>query len=585
MSVNAFSRSGLKLILGFIVLLTIHFLISYLGIKNESFWLKTTFYVSAIYGIITLILFSEKQVRSWLTVSLNPELMPLVRILYGTLCLISAIQHFSLIPYGIEPYNFLKWGIQTPSFLAYALASIYIISLIFIIIGYKIRLAFIVLFISGGAVIPFSLEIFVKNIFNFYAMFIPTHIWLGINTVKSKKYTGWPLLLMGLSYAILMTSAGVFKIIDPVWQKGLGLYYSLNIPFFAPKYLWWILENKFLMQILNIITLLFELVALPLILFKKTRFLAVLSLVGLGLFLTFIMEGIGIMGGPIVLVGCLAMFALTTYPKNFKRNFFNAIIFNLDKKVLGKNWGAPLWLGVFVFWWTLTGVYTNFYNEARNSLNFSPPKYGNFIVNEKPLLNNKSPISVRLAYLQNIFSSIRPSREWEPVWTLQLFNYHHLFDRVFFRIIFKDQHGNQKELIKFFDEDGAISWEQPLPGNEKFILSAFRMMDELRTLQFNSEGKISNAADKEFMGLILYCKNLDEANNSEFKTATIQIKQIFQPYNYKGDYKPWENSKWLDFYQYNFISKEVKLNTKIPVYDYSKLQIDAFSQGVIKPNF
>lgn len=584
MPVKSFFLGKFKVLIGFITVVILHFFVGFADVENETFWLKVTFYFVVIYLLIVLFFYLKKPIFEWLFVSLNPELMPFVRVLYGVLCLISACQHFSLISSGTEPYNFLKWGFETPSFIAYFLSSIHILALVFIIIGFKTRLAFIVLFITGGAIIPFSLEIFVKNIFNFYAMFLPSYIWSGVRRNNDKNSTGWPLLLMALSYSILMTSAGIFKLFDPVWQSGLGLYYSLNIPFFLPKYLWFILENEFLIKLLNIITLLFELISLPLLLFRKTRLFAIITLIGLGLFLTFVMEGIGIMGGPIIIVACMAIFAITPYPKALKYKFSNLFNFFEYKNVNKFNFTGK-WLALIVFWWTIFGVYVNFYNQARNSLNFYPPKYGNFIVNSKQRLAHTNSISVRLKYLKNILKICRPPEEWEFIWTLQLFNYHHLFDRVYFRIVFTNQDGTEKELVEFFDEDGAISWNQPLPGNEKFILSAFRMMDGLRTTEFKETGVMSNAMTKELKGLIMYCINKAGANINNFVKAEIQIKQVFQPYTFKGNFKPWTDSEWIDFYNYDLILNKGILNREYPIYDYSKLSIDNFKNRVIEPNF
>ncbi len=567
------------------ILCTIILLAKYFNFLTSGLIVKYSLYLIIIYILTVLIIFSRSYVEKYLSVPINPELMPLVRILYGLFCLYSAIQHLSLVPYGIEPYNFLLWDINTPSSLVYLIYTIHLLAIIFIILGYKIRWSWIILFVTGGAVIPFSLEIFVKNIFNFYAMFIPVHIWYGTNNNKTKAYNGWPLLLMGISYSILMSTAGLFKVLDPVWQEGLGLYYSLNIPFFAPRYLWWILDYEILMKALNWLTLIFELLALPLILFKRTRFYALITLVGLGLFLSFIMEGIGIMGGPIILIACLAVLALTKYPIILRKYMPAVFYFKLNCTKLKDKSFSPLWLGVLVFWWTINGFYVNFYQHSRNKLRFYPPKYGNYNVNLKPLLSKQSNVLLPIDYLEEILKPFRPPKEWEFVWTLELFDYHHLFDRVYFRIIFPDNKDGYDEPVVFFDEDGAISWQQPLPGNEKFLLTAFRLMNELRTEQFKDKGIVSNAMTNELRGMVFYCLDKSKRDYKEFKSATVQIKQIFQPYKFQGNSKPWKNNEWLDFYEYNFRLKEGKIKSDFPKYDYSRLKIDAFENKIIEPNF
>lgn len=563
----------------------IHILTSIFNIPFNDLVSKYSFYLLVVLGLLLVIYVSKKTVSNWLTVSINPELMPLVRGLYGIACLYSALQHFTLVPYGIEPYNFLVWNIKTPNILVYLIYTIHLLAIILIILGYKLRLSWIVLFITGGVVIPFSLEIFVKNIFNFYAMFIPVHIWCGVNDEKTKTYDGWPLLLMVISYGILMSTAGFFKLLDPVWQKGLGLYYSLNIPFFTPKYLWWILDNELLIKGLNWLTLIFELLSLPLLLFRKTRIYGMITLLGLGFFLTFIMEGIGVMGGPIILIACIAVLGLTKYPTLLKKYIPKFSYFKINRVNKMNKEFNPFWLSIVVFWWTLTGFYSNFYNHAIGSINYYPPKYGNFTINSAPLINNNHSFLVRLRYVNNVLKALRPPSAWEFVWTLELFDYHHLFDRVYFRVLLIDEKGLLYEPIKFFENDGAISWNQPLPGNEKFLLTAFRIMDDVRTNRFKKTNILSDPLSKELTGLIIYCKDKSSNNGNDIKFGKVQIKQVLQPFEYKGNFKTWKNSEWLDFYFYNISSEDGKCEVDLPIFDYSKLKIDAFRNEIIQPNF
>lgn len=563
----------------FALFIVFHIFVNILDVPSESFLSNTSLYGIILLGLGLLINNTKHKVLSWLSVSVSPQVIPLCRIIYGVLCLFSAIQHFTLIPYGLEPYNFVRWGMETPSFLAYFLSGLNILALLFLIVGYRVRLAWILIFLLGGIVLPFSLEIFVKNIFNFYAIFIPAHLWHGRNNKETEKYNGWPILMMCFSYAVLMTFAGLFKLLDPVWQEGLGLYYSLNIPFFMPRYLWWMLDSEFLMDVLNWVTLFFELLALPLVIFKKTRIYGLITLVGLGLFLTFVMQGIGVMGGPIVLVACLLGLSLTKYSSMLKIPSWNLSFFKIkEENTIFKSQT----LGLFVFWITITGIYSSFFKQAGDKIIYYPPKYGNYTVNKLPLVKPEGALLERLRIVYKLLSFLRPPIEWEFVWTLELFDYHHLFDRIYFRVVFFDEKDKLHEPIVFFDNDGAISKKQPLLGNEKFILTAFRIMDGLRSDSFVNNGRMSKAMIKELKGIVKFCKS---ESSFSFVKAKIQIKQVSQPYEYKGDFKEWANNEWEDLYTYDFETKKENIEAALSVYDYSKHSIEEFREKIITPNF
>lgn len=570
------SKKYLKFISLLFFLLLLYSVFSYFSIVFSS----KILHVIIFYVLGGIVFLTRNRVIKWISIPLNTHLLPIVRVLYGVLCLYSAIQHITLIPSGMEPYNFLVWGIETPSFLAYFLSGLYIIALVFIITGYRLRFAWVLLFITGGFIIPFSLEIFVKNIFNFYAIFIPASAWLGQKTTKGNE--GWPFLLMGLSYSFLMTSAGIFKLLDPVWQEGLGLYYSLNIPFFLPRYLWGILDSEILMRSLNWITLIVELICLPLFFFKKTRIYALLSLLGLGFFLTIFMEGIGVMGGPIILVGCLAILSLTKFLENQSTlKYINNFLYKNVK--VNDKYSLNIWLGVFIFWWSITGMYVNFYKHIPSNLSTFPPRYGNYTIHKEPLFVKKTNYILKLGDKINYsLKKTRPNSAWEFIWSLELFDYHHLFDRVYFRVVFFDEHHKMYEPIKYFDKYGAISYEQPLPGNEKFILSAFRIMDAIRKETFIRDLKLQQRMEKELQSLIKYSS---KGNINNYKYAKIQIKQIFQPYDFQGNYKKWGENEWNDFYEYDFTFKKGVVSKTFSSYDYSKLKINVFKNKLITPNF
>jgi len=542
---------------------------------------KASFSVFFLSSFVLVILLSYKKISTWLDVSANPELMVITRKAYAVLCLFSAFQHFSLIKYGLEPYNLLLLGWQVPSTESFLLSFLYILSLIMLLVGYKIRLAWILIFLTGGLIIPFSLEIFLKNIFNFYAIFISVDLWKG----KKTNEGSWAIVLMCLSACVLMTAAGLHKLLDPVWQEGMGFYYSLNIAFFPDRYLWGVLDHERLVYFFNWSTIIVELIALPLFLFKRFWPFVIVCFVGLGLFLTFAMSGIGIMGGPIVFCMILLFLSLTSIPKTLSKYYFwkkyrTDSIIN-EKKKYSLN---SINLGMFIFWLTVLSGFHNFYKDFKSNLFFYPSVFGNFKNTQSPILSFENAIITKVDFIDsNFIEPLQPHKFWQFTWSIALFDYHHLFDRLYFKVIFTDNENKETEPTNYFDEDGAISENHPLIGNEKFILSCFRMMDAVRSEPYISHSILGAPMENELKGIISY--SLENSELSQYKSATIYVKPMYQPFKYSGNYKPWGQNKWIAFYYYEINEKKGKIINRPKTYQYDKLEIDAFKQKTIVPNF
>ncbi|PKL77171.1 MAG: hypothetical protein CVV27_06500 [Candidatus Melainabacteria bacterium HGW-Melainabacteria-1] len=89
---------------------------------------------------------------------------------------------------------------------------------------------------------------------------------------------GWPIWLLGLAYTTSLFIAGWTKLYDPLWREGWGLYYTLLLPWIKWRGLAWILDFPNLMLALNYLAIGFELLALPLFLWRPTRRLSALLL-------------------------------------------------------------------------------------------------------------------------------------------------------------------------------------------------------------------------------------------------------------------------------------------------------------------
>ena len=245
----------------------------------------------------------------------DPAPLPFTRVLYGVVCLFTAVQHFLLIDYGLEPHNlrysFAYYGLDLrfTDVVCKLFSIVYLVAILGVIFNCKIRVAWCLMFFVGGAIIPFSLETFIKNIINFWCMFISLEAWSGRKS-EEPNYDAGCVFMIGVSLALLSTFAGVFKLVDPVWLSGLGLYFSMNISYFVPEHLWFLLDNKVIMVAGNWMTIIVEVITLPLYLFSKTRFVGLILLGVLALFLAYPMGNIGLVGGPTILTALPLLLAI-----------------------------------------------------------------------------------------------------------------------------------------------------------------------------------------------------------------------------------------------------------------------------------
>ena len=245
--------------------------------------------------------------------NLNFKFIKYFRLAYCSTSLFTAIQHFTLIRSGMEPHNIVHGYMKYfPVCLQrlesyYILSILYLITLLFILFNLRTNYCFFIMFILGGLIIPFSLETFLKNIIHFWCMFISKDCWNG---KKANKTDVCSIFMIGFCIAIISSFAGFYKSIDPVWLDGMGLYYSLNIPFFVPEYLWFILDFKTGIFYLNWLVIIIEILVLPLYLVKISQRIPIWLILGLGMFLTFIMSNFGLIGGTTIISIVLLLLSL-----------------------------------------------------------------------------------------------------------------------------------------------------------------------------------------------------------------------------------------------------------------------------------
>lgn len=537
------------------------------------------FFFIYLFGLTVYIF--KNNISRFLNVPINTQLIPLARVLYAIICIYTAVQNVTMIESQLEPSNFDYLNIEHSTTLAYLLSFVYILSLVCIGIGYRVRFFFFLTFILAGLLIPFSLETFTKNTFNFFAIFIPSYAWLGKKNPNPNNSDGWPILLMVISYCFLTFVAGLSKLLDPVWQEGLGLYYSLNIPFFTPKYLWFLLDNRFLMELFNWMTIIVEMIGLPLVFFRRTRIISYISLIMLGLFLSFIMGHIGLVGGPIILIACVLALSLTSFPNKLGgvERYIRFSFLTVSIKPSSTKSGLT---SLIVFGITFLCITSQSIDLFLTTYNYkAAPRFGEYTVHSDKYVSEDSNIYKGLNLFKNSLRKLEPRKEWQIVWGLSLFDYYHLFDRLYFRVVYKDNKGKIYQYRKYFNEDGSLADEYPLPSNERFFFIGYRIMEVVTSEGFHESGYIPDYVKNDMRSIVKY-SNPDKL---DYDIAEVQVKHVYQPYRYNGNDKLWENHEWTTFYRvHNNTNKEEFLDS-IKTYDYSKLEIEKFRNKIITPNY
>ena len=529
------------------------------------------FLLFILLSIFAVVFHTKKYILSKTSiVFFKPKLFKYARLLFCTFSIFTAIQHMTLIPSGVEPMNDFPYS-QNELFI-YALNCLYIIGLISLILGKQIRISWIIVFLMGGLLIPFSIETFIKMPFLFYAIFIPPSLWKGKDEKEPGNATG--VLMMLFSYAMLITCAGIFKLFDPVWLSGYGMYYTLNTSCFLPKPFWFILDYEWLMLLMNYFAVFLQIIVFPLVVFKKTRFISVIFIGLFALFLSIGMYGIGLYCGPTLLVISLIFISLT-----YKTSY---IEYGEKSSYQGKH----SLIYVILIWWTICGFYPKIYRTFSKTFGNEYPKFGPFEIENyrPPELNNM--FYWRNEVLMTLISITRPQMTHESSFVIPLFDYYHLFERYIFKVQFETKNGEVIEPVEFFNSDGSYHMNYPFFQNERFILTSGRIMELRQYSKGNKDVNINyrnSKLKKEIDGLINYCLDC-VPEPSEVLNVKVKIKLLKQPYNFEGNSKPWRDNEYQEFVRHSFRDNKTQINPEaLDFYEFNKLQIDPFKKGIIKP--
>ncbi|WP_126972556.1 hypothetical protein [Gynurincola endophyticus] len=217
----------------------------------------------------------------------------LFRFFYGIILFCEVLQLykfrnliFDVIPF-VKPYEI---SFTVPIIL-------WLITLIFLIAGFKTRIAAIVNYVFSICIIS-SISTFEYHMFyaymgiNFLLVFLTVDRNLAVDaifyrlknhnlesSIKISPINHFVVIFVGV--ALVYFDSIFYKTSSRLWMNGLGVWLPSSLPHISTKNLYWLLNSKFLMLFLGYLTLLFEFVFIFTFFRKKWR--PALFLIGVGL--------------------------------------------------------------------------------------------------------------------------------------------------------------------------------------------------------------------------------------------------------------------------------------------------------------
>jgi hypothetical protein len=467
-----------------------------------------------------------------------------------------------------------------------------IAALLFIVTGVGGKLPYIFNFMYGSAFLHGDVGTEMFNLVSFWAIFAGLDLRYSFYYNFKNKFLNfllnyrprplkWPITLLGIHFAYTITTAGLSKIQDGVWDNNLGFYYTFMQPWLRNNAFDSLLNYEWLMILMNWLTIISEVIALPLLLFKRTRFIGGINLLFMFVLLTFPfrIDAIGPFGIAIAFIiiasakrtDVLQHVALSTTPKSYSIDFFNKGFF------------------LVISFWTLFSIYFETLHTI-NSGRLNYPMVANpFEKKEAITRHNVMPDVFKFPF----FKYINPDklcaklngnllRKVSPKWYAP-FNYWHFVGRVNYRICV-ERNGQMIEPLKIFNEDGSMNTtdfsggilQERVVQNRMWLLGlvTHKLAAGIRYDSFSPTEKQQLTAFASFFGRQV--KAMGYVGDVFIKTRYITVPEKFE-----GNVKPWLSEKWFTILKFNTANNTfTEVDTPLP---YSGMPYPIKNKVIIKP--
>ncbi|MGE3315792.1 MAG: HTTM domain-containing protein [Planctomycetaceae bacterium] len=463
---------------------------------------------------------------------------------------------------------------------------------------------------------------------SFWVMFVRLDGALSLRRFLPEKFGGgkeivppkaWPILLLGVNDGIFFLTAGLTKFYDPFWIRGIGLYETLSLPWIKSPSLNFVLENKSLLVTMNYVALVHELLFLPLFIYRPTRWIACLLIVGFYAQLTWPIRIDMI--GPFGMTHAIALLAVTPLFISAVNRLRGRPAADRAKSIEGaepavapvvqplfgraesedrlrddlrifwqqartahspvRRWGTRFTALFFAGYVTLHGIFAvlNVRFDPHYTYPPVPADSVPLTASDAPIRPAEPPISgaerwklrfrSRVEWLNRMFfypSLARLNDNATKILPKSLFSAPHFFGNYQFRVVVTLKDGSTREPFVVFHED-----KTPGPFTSSLGMPRYfqRCMYEVSAVSISRirapDQPVDNPKYLRIMNNLLHFATLQLPEYEAREVAKVELlsSPMVVPNKFEGDSRPWLDYGWTPIYEHDVVSDEYHF-TQIP---------------------
>lgn len=345
----------------------------------------------------------------------------------------------------------------------------------------------------------------------------------------------WPIYLFALHVGLVLLAAGLYKAADPLWQEGVGYYYTFLLPWIRVGSMEFLLDIRPVMYGLNYVALLGEILFIFLFAFQRTRIVAIAILAAMfgQLIFPLRLDFIGWIGLTYVL-------ALLSVERRASRRMASALH---ERQQLAPQ--RPATTGLLILACTLIVVCFSFVmvkDFMRGASYDVPPRSSG--ESESSTSRAAPPSFPRLA-LSAINNHTLRARRWT------LFTRQHTLGIYEYRVIVRLETG-EYEPFRVFNPD-----KTPGPYSAGFVpryLQAlvYPVSDLAHRLTARPDYVPSEAELRPLKALVHFgLARMATQEAGRVRDVVLRISPVLMPERYEGSSKPWLAAEWTDFLSFD----------------------------------
>ncbi len=519
----------------------------------------------------------------------SPLFISIFRILYASMCIWLILQ---LINEGYIYLNFFGSTDQT-LFLITCFHYLWLFLLLLVLFGTRRRLVYLIHFVLSCCFFDDNIGDFMLKIAAFWSIFmIPQGpIFLKAGRSKLSAFFGfdneisiitplWSVFLLGINLSLIITIAGIYKALDPVWLEGLGFYYSFLQPWIKVPESTFLLDQKWFVFVMNYLGIIFETLALFFFPFKRLR---PLSLFMIFCFLFLVLYPLRI--DPVAPAGLVIFIAVLSMQEPlFFKSLFVAQPKNTDQKTDTIFFSVTM--AIFMVQLIIISIFSiPTFRYPFTSYPFEIVKN----INQEEIINDDYKGALNNSFLKNKIPFIKFMFKFKVVSFGPIFNHNQSFSR---SVYFIDAYSNSGKYIPFsvYNADGSID-SNGLRGGFLRPLGAHTVYGQLGVIYYKLvlSGSLTslNDSDNKLLSRLFYFANIKLMQKKIIENIinySIRIYNIDVPNKYVGVYNGISEENYVEI-SYDINSQKFKLvNIPAEVKDFSKLNIPLFENGNIRLN-